>query len=324
MSSFGFPATSAISAAASASPSANPISIGSGLASSVRGESTDSSEPATTTPGTPPADPTTTATTATATATTVTPPARTTATTATTATGALPDVGLPGVNVPSCRSAKRPVVLLHGSFSTTASNFSALSRALRTSGRCVYALDYGNGGVLSIRSSADQFTAFVATVRTLSGSTEVDVIGYSQGGLVLRTALHFNGLVGQVNTAVLLAPSWHGTTARLAGSIPAALCPACADQAAGSPLLRALDAGGELAAGVHYAEISTRADVVVTPINSQIPIGPASRVRSAVVEDLCPGLVTDHIQLPATRAAISWTISALDTNGRPASNGLTC
>jgi triacylglycerol lipase len=226
--------------------------------------------------------------------------------------------------VPSCRSAKRPVVLLHGSFSTTASNFSALSRALRTSGRCVYALDYGNGGVLSIRSSADQFTAFVATVRTLSGSTEVDVIGYSQGGLVLRTALHFNGLVGQVNTAVLLAPSWHGTTARLAGSIPAALCPACADQAAGSPLLRALDAGGELAAGVHYAEISTRADVVVTPINSQIPIGPASRVRSAVVEDLCPGLVTDHIQLPATRAAISWTISALDTNGRPASNGLTC
>ena len=237
---------------------------------------------------------------------------------------ALPTVDLGGVNVPGCRSAHRPVVLLHGSFSTVGSNFSALVPVLRAGGRCVYGLNYGDGGIAAVTTSAAQAAALVAGVLADTGASAVDVIAYSQGGLVLRTALRLNGLADRVATAVLIAPSWNGTTARAAAAVPGSLCPACADQVAQSPLLRRLSVGGDLDGSVRYAEISTRADIVVTPISSQVPAGPPDRVRSVVVEDVCPALVTDHIGLPAVRGVISWTVAALDTDGRPADSAVTC
>ncbi|WP_157695098.1 esterase/lipase family protein [Nakamurella panacisegetis] len=237
---------------------------------------------------------------------------------------ALPAAGLAGVNVEGCRSKDRPVVLLHGTFSTLASNFSALVPALRADGRCVYGIDYGNGGVDSIESSAAEIAAFVETVSADTAATTIDVIAYSQGGLVLRTALRRDGLADRVSTAVLLAPSWNGTTSPLAGALPASICPACADQIAGSALLKELDRGGDLDGAVRYAEVSTTGDTVVTPIASQIPAGPADRVRSIVVERQCPNLRTDHVHLPAVRGVINWTLAALATGGRPPARALTC
>ncbi|MET3803890.1 triacylglycerol lipase [Nakamurella sp. UYEF19] len=236
----------------------------------------------------------------------------------------LPSVGVTGVNVADCRSTQRPVVLLHGTFSTVASNFSALVPALLAGGRCVYGLDYGNGGIAAVTASGTQFADLVGKVRKLTGADQVDVIGYSQGGLVLRTALRLNGLADQVSTAVLLAPSWNGTTAPLAGALPANLCRACADQVAGSPLLRRLAVGGDLDGRVRYAELSTRGDTVVTPIGSQVPSGPADRVRALVVQDQCPTTRIDHVQLPAARGVISWVVSALNTDGRPPPAAMTC
>lgn len=236
----------------------------------------------------------------------------------------LPDVGLAGVNVANCRSSTRPVVLLHGSFSTVASNFTALAPALEASGRCVYALNYGNGGVGSITSSASQFADLVAEVRSATGFRTVDVVGYSQGGLVIRTALRFNGLADQISTAVLLAPSWNGTTAPLVASVPANLCRACADQAAGSALLRRLASGGDLDGNVRYAVVTTRSDSVVTPMSSQVPAGPPSRVSALVVQDRCPQSVIDHVNLPAQSGVVSWVVAALDNNGRPLPDALSC
>ena len=66
----------------------------------------------------------------------------------------LPDVHVPGVNDPSCRSAERPVVLLPGTFSTVQSNFTALAAALQADWRCVYGLNYGLAGVAPVRDSA--------------------------------------------------------------------------------------------------------------------------------------------------------------------------
>ncbi len=228
------------------------------------------------------------------------------------------------MNDPACRSADPPVVLLHGSFSTVAVNFSALAPALRTAGRCVYGLDYGNEGIGAVTDSARAVANFVRGVLAVTGAMRVDAIGYSQGGLVLRAALRLDGLADLVRVAVLIAPSFHGTTASLASAVPAALCPACADQVAGSPLLRQLDSGGDLDGDVHYAVVSTRADIVVTPVSSQAPVGPPDRVRSVIVEDVCPTVHTDHIALPKLAAVISWTVAALDTDGRPPTAALTC
>lgn len=237
---------------------------------------------------------------------------------------ALPAVDVNGVNAIGCRSADRPVVLLHGSFSTVGSNFSRLVPALRAAGRCVYGLNYGDGGIAAVTSSAGQAAALVTAVLTDTGARSVDVVAYSQGGLVLRTALRLNGLADKVSTAVLIAPSWNGTTSRVASSAPASLCPACADQVASSALLRRLSTGGDLDGSVRYAEISTNSDIVVTPVSSQVPAGPPDRVRSVVVENVCPALVTDHIQLPAVRGVVNWAVAALDTDGRPPDSALTC
>ena len=240
------------------------------------------------------------------------------------ASTALPDVGVSGVNDPSCRSGSPPVVLLHGTFATTRLSFSALVPELRGAGRCVFALDYGRGGIGAVTDSAAAAADLVRTVLSITGRSQVDLVGYSQGGLVIRTALRLDGLADRVRVAVLIAPSFHGTTSPLTGFVPASLCQACADQAAGSALLNRLDAGGDLDGDVHYAVVSTRSDDVVTPVSSQVPSGPPDRVRSVIVQDICPSLAATHQNLPAVPGVINWVLDALATDGRPDPSTLTC
>jgi triacylglycerol lipase len=231
---------------------------------------------------------------------------------------------LSGVNDPSCSSGQRPVVLLHGTFSTVTSNFAALAPALQAAGRCVYGIDYGFGGLRPVRESAESVTAFITDVLDATGADQVDVVAFSQGGLVLRTALRQDGLADQVAVVVLIAPSFHGSTSTLLDALPAGACPACADQTAGSTLLAELDTGGDLDGNVRYAVVSSGDDTVVTPVQSQVPTGPADRVRSVLVQDQCPGAVIDHISLPADPGVIAWTVDALQTGGTPDPAALTC
>lgn len=225
---------------------------------------------------------------------------------------AWPDVGLPSVNDPTCADGRPPVLLLHGTFSTAATDFRPLAQGLTTAGRCVFALDYGQWGTAAVADSVTVVAAFTQRILIATGSEQVDVVGYSQGGLVLRTALRQDGLAPVVRTAVLIAPSFHGTELTGLDGVPVPFCAACQDQLAGSDLLTELDRGGDLDGQVRYSVLSTERDDIVVPVPSQVPEGPADRVRSWTVEELCPGLVTDHVTLPRTSAAVSWVTSALD------------
>jgi triacylglycerol esterase/lipase EstA (alpha/beta hydrolase family) len=213
------------------------------------------------------------------------------------------------------------VVLLHGTVSTPKSNFTPLAARLRSSGHCVYAVLYGAmfgwGGLGDIDVSADQVAAFIEKVRHLSHTDRVDVVAFSQGALVLRDALQRSLDPETVRLAVLLAPNYHGTSVDLVSKVPAAVCASCAEQAADSPLLRRLAQGGELADQVRYASLSTRSDAWVLPVASQAPRGPADRVRSQLLQDACPRVTAGHADLPATPAAITWVLAALQTGGRP-------
>ncbi len=239
--------------------------------------------------------------------------------------GTLPDIaGISGVNEPDCRSSHRPVVLLHGTLGSVAASYGPLVTGLRADDRCVYGLDYGSQGVGPVADSARAFAQLVEAVRRRTGAPTVDVIGYSQGGLVLRTALRFDGLADRVRVAVLLAPSFHGTDSPLVAQVPSFLCPACRDQTTGSPLLRQLDTGGDLDGSVRYAVLSTRDDTVVTPVLAQPPRGPADRVDTLVVQDRCPAAMIGHVALPAEPGTIAWVLAALDTDGHPPANAYTC
>ena len=237
---------------------------------------------------------------------------------------ALPDVHLPGVNDPDCRSEHPPVVLLPGTFSTVAGTYGPLATALAAAGRCVYGANYGLGGLAPVRDSALSVAGVVDGVLAATGADRVDVVAYSQGGLVLRTALRDDGLADRVGTAVLIAPTFHGTTSPLLDGVPGAVCPACADQIAGSALLTELDAGGDLDGAVRYATIASRDDTVVTPVAAQSPSGPADRVTSLVVQDRCPQVRLDHVALPGDPRVIDWVVAALAAQGRPDPSAFPC
>lgn len=229
--------------------------------------------------------------------------------------------GLVGANDPGCRDDRPPVVLLHGTVSTPASNFAALTAALRADGRCVWAVLYGAafgwGGVGDIDTSAGEVTRFVEEVRARTGAAAVDVVAFSQGALVLRAALQDGLPPGAVRLAVLLAPNYHGTTVPIAARVPAALCPACREQVAGSALLQRLAAGGELAPGVRYTSLLLADDAWVQPVADQAPRGPADVVRTQLLQQLCPDARVDHPSLPGSPDAISWVRQVLDADGAP-------
>ena len=132
----------------------------------------------------------------------------------------------PGVNVWSCRPSAAhpyPVVLLPGTLWDVAESWQALGPILADDGYCVFALDYGatslttlSGGRLwsagPIEASAAQLGAFVARVLSGTGARQVDPVGHSQGGMMPRWYLAFDGGAPYVHELVGLAPSNHGTT----------------------------------------------------------------------------------------------------------------
>ena len=166
------------------------------------------------------------------------------------------------------------MILLPGTLYDMADTWQALGPILADDGWCVYGLNYGatasttlSGGriwsVGDIPTSAGQLATFVGQVLAATGASKVDLVGWSQGGMMPRWYLRFDGGAAYVHDLVGLAPSNHGTTvdgmsalfdAVTALGLPAPLtlaqCPACTQQLAGSAFLQQLNAGEDTVPGV--------------------------------------------------------------------------
>jgi triacylglycerol esterase/lipase EstA (alpha/beta hydrolase family) len=258
-----------------------------------------------------------------------------------------PNSSPPGVNVWTCRPSTAhpyPVVLLPGTFYNLAESFQALGPTLANDGYCVFGLSYGadaltalTGGRVSavgeIRRAARQLAAFVTRVRTATGAAQVDIVGWSQGGMMPRQYLRFDGGARYVHDLVGLASASHGTTldglfALINADTPIGLpatttladCPACTEQQLGSRFLKQLNAGGDTVPGVTYTVIETTHDEVVTPYQSAFLTGPA--VTDITIQDQCPLDLTDHLGIPYDGPAIQDVVNALA--GGPAGFQPTC
>jgi triacylglycerol esterase/lipase EstA (alpha/beta hydrolase family) len=245
----------------------------------------------------------------------------------------------PGVNVTSCRPAASgpkhdPVILLPGTLYDLADTWQALGPILADDGWCVYGLNYGATAsttlsgdriwsVGDIPTSAAQLATFVRHVLSLTGASKVDLVGWSQGGMMPRWYMRFDGGAAHVHDLVGLAPSNHGTTvggesalldAFTALGLPAPLtavqCPACTQQLMGSSFLQKLNAGGDTVPGVRYTVIETEDDEVVTPYTSAFLSGPA--VTNVTLQDQCPSDHADHLAMPYDSAALQDVVQALD------------
>jgi triacylglycerol lipase len=230
----------------------------------------------------------------------------------------LPTLGQPpiGANDWSCKpTAARPdpAIIVHGTFGDQKSLLDNLSLALKQDGYCVYSLDYGNRGTGPIEKSAQELKAFVAKVRTSTGAKKVEMVGHSQGGMMPRYYIKNLGGGSVVEDLVGLAPSNHGTTVTQGGSAGSA-CPACDEQAAGSPFLKALNNPDETPGPVDYTQVETSHDEVVTPYTSAF-LTPGAHSTNILLQDRCPADPVDHVFIPMDQQAISWVLNAFDRAG---------
>lgn len=207
-----------------------------------------------------------------------------------------------GVNNWACRPAnnQNPVVLIHGTFSSSMYSFGALGPALANQNLCVYSIDYGAAepgdwfkGVGPVDESAQRIADFVKFVKTTTGRDKVTLVGHSQGGLIGFYYLKMLQGAAHVDRFVALAPSVNGTSiAKTPNRDNVEYCLACADQHPRSALLRELKTGPIAMPNVQYSVLATKNDKVVVPVENQFVKEPG--VQNIYIQDLLPGKRVSH------------------------------
>lgn len=219
-----------------------------------------------------------------------------------------------------------PVVLVHGTWGNTYSAWSGLAPQLKEDGYCVFAPNLGEadittrGGVQSlgpgvfatkdIALTAGDLADYVDAVFQATGTSQVDMVGLSQGGLLARQYLKFNGGAEKVGRLVTLGATNHGTTLnglgtldRTIGDLGLDLDPALdyvigeagIQQVYDSPLLTELNADGDTVPGVNYTAIGSRYDTTTTPYESTfLTAGPGATVENIVLQDGCERDMSGH------------------------------
>lgn len=261
---------------------------------------------------------------------------------------AAPTAVAPGMNDWSCKPSAahpRPVVLVHGTWANRYNSFALISPELKKAGYCVFGLNYGDEndsaagklpGVFAtgaIKPAGAEISQFVDQVLGSTGAAQVDMVGWSQGGIAARSYLQFYGGANATNPAankvknlIQYGATNHGTTlsglATLAQKIgilnpsTAILGQAAVDQTIDSPFQQELNANGDTVPGVNYTVIGTKYDEVTTPYTRTfLTAGPGATVNNITLQDGCAVDLSDHLSMIYSWRLIGLTKKALDPAG---------
>lgn len=266
-----------------------------------------------------------------------------------------PNAAPVGANDWNCKpddAHPQPVVLVHGTWENAYNIWSGAAPILKDEGYCVFALNYGKAGIVekggvgsilpgvngtgAIEQSAKELARFVDAVLATTGASKVDLVGHSQGGLMARQYLKFEGganledpTKNKVDKTVTLGATNHGTQLLGIASLDRAirdvsgidLDPALdyvvgqapIQQVFDSPLLLALNADGDTVPGIDYTVIGTRYDEVTNPYEwTFLEEGPGAKVHNVTLQDGCGIDVSDHLSMAYSPRAIDWIKHALD------------
>ncbi|MEG8177886.1 alpha/beta fold hydrolase [Nocardia terpenica] len=268
-----------------------------------------------------------------------------------------PDVAPQGSNDWACRpdaAHPRPVVLVHGTWASAFGAYSYMSPQLAKAGYCVFTFNYGRadapgaglvqptiGATGTIEDSAKQLAVFVDRVLAATGAPQVDMIGHSQGGVVARQYLKFEGGANpadpsgdKVKHLITFGATNHGTTLSSLGNLLGILQArlglnltrpteklighAGIEQLIGSPVLTALNDGGDTEPGVDYTIVADRLDEVSTPAaRTFLTAGPGATVDNVWLQDGCASDTSDHNSMLYSPRAVSIALHALDPAAHP-------
>ena len=226
----------------------------------------------------------------------------------------------PGANDWLCRPTAahpRPVVLVPGLSGSSGRDWQAAAPLLANNGYCVFAYDFSSAGEESIEAAAAGLASFVDRVVAATGTSRLDLVSHSEGGVIARYYLQFLGGAAKTHTLAQISPLNHGTTLYGIATLLAAQglgsssgCAPCTEQTAGSTFMQKLNGSGETVPGVSYAVIASRYDEIITPYRSQFLAG--RNVDNILLQDHCALDGVDHLASQYDSISLRDVLNALD------------
>jgi hypothetical protein len=197
--------------------------------------------------------------------------------------------------------ARDPILLVPGTNLDPSSNYSwNYERAFAALHwpYCTVTLPYHTMGDIQV---AGEYVVYALRTVSARARRPVDILGYSQGGMLPRWALRFWPDTRRlVRAYVALDPSNHGTLD--ANAACQKQCPpADWQQAAGSHFITALNSYTETFAGIDYTVVFSRTDEIVFPNldasgSSSLHTG-AGQIANIAVQDICPNDASEHLAM---------------------------
>ncbi|KAF9180875.1 hypothetical protein BGZ50_005859 [Haplosporangium sp. Z 11] len=248
--------------------------------------------------------------------------------------------GLNNFNCVPSKAHPRPVVLVHSTLLTEESWHPLFAPALVKQGYCVFALTYGRqpgvpffAGVNRLESSAQEVGNYINSVLKATNTSQVDIVGHSQGGILGRYWIKYLDGAGKVNKMVGISAITHGTylsglvtLGQITGlldpfqSLVDSFCLGCYDMITDSEFMRKLNAGGDTAPGVTHSYIATKYDEVITPYQSTFTYAP--KVTNQLVQDLCSLSFPEHLLMISSKVVLRWVLNQLDPDNAKTANCL--
>jgi hypothetical protein len=163
---------------------------------------------------------------------------------------------------------------------------------------CAVTLPYDTTGDVQV---AGEYIVHALRTMSRQAGRDVDVVGWSQGGMVPRWALRFwPDTRSLVDDLIGLSPSNHGTV--VADTACQGSCtPANHQQASQARFIAALNSGAETFAGVDYTAAYTNDDEIVVPnagptASSALHTG-KGRIANIALQEICPANTADHFAI---------------------------
>ena len=213
---------------------------------------------------------------------------------------------------PAEASSPRPVLVVNG-FNATDADTAGLKAYLQGQGFTVYTINESGSppGSAAITTTAAAVDTKVAQIRSATGATEVDLVGYSQGGLAARYYIKSLGGLSEGAAALVSVgtPNYGDNSARFC-----AFWRGCADMVPGSSFLNALNSGDPTPGSIPYTHLfssSEGGETTALPGATNVSVQSLCPGRSVVhADELDDHAMQQMIQAALERRAITTTCPA--------------
>jgi triacylglycerol lipase len=199
---------------------------------------------------------------------------------------------------PANAATNIPVVFVHG-YTGSASNWTTAEAVFQAGGYSssrLFAYEYNSYG--NNITNAQGLATFVNNVKRQTGSSQVDIVNHSMGGLVSLWYVKQLGGASSVRRLASIAGANHGTTS--AGAC--LVYTTCQQMYPGSSFINTLSSGDETPGPTQYATWYSPCDGIIIPYTSTTLSGATNHLVACQTHI---GYLTDTVTLTAIRSYLT-------------------